>query len=207
MDKKFREIKKHLDTNYKEKYTYDKDGRAIVKMNIKKDGEFLSNFNYEGDNNLSDEAENFFINSTVKLKRDDKIIKIEDKKLSNLLIKRKNTNIYAIDHGSRIDTAELSELIINYGNEDVEYVNKQTRSGLTRYVKRYNKAHGDDEKHIDLFTLYVCGVVRQIKQDEEINNYKIRIKDLYEWFAKNNHGEEITSRGKKRIIKTVYTNW
>ena len=73
MDKKFKEIKRRLDTNYKEKYTYDKDGRTIVKMNIKKDGEFLSNFNYEGDNNLSDEAENFFINSTVKLKRDDKI--------------------------------------------------------------------------------------------------------------------------------------
>ena len=39
MDKKFKETKKHLDTNYKEKYTYDKDGRAIIKMNIKKDGE------------------------------------------------------------------------------------------------------------------------------------------------------------------------
>ena len=74
MDKKLKELKKKINKDYKESYSYDEDGRAIIKMNIKKNGEFLSNYNLEGENNLSDDAEKLFTSSTSKLKSSDKIL-------------------------------------------------------------------------------------------------------------------------------------
>lgn len=142
----------------------------------------------------------------VFISNDDIMIKVEDKELAELLLKRRHAGLYEVNRGRRIDEVSLGDLIINYGKDDVEYVHRQTKAEFKRYLSVYNKSNNAD-KAIDLFTLYVCGVIRQIKQDEETNNYKIRVKDLYEWFAKNNHGEEVKTQGRKKIIKTVYTNW
>ena len=142
----------------------------------------------------------------VFISNDDIMIKVEDKELTELLLKRRHTGLYEVNRGRRIDEVPLGDLIINYGKDDVEYVHRQTKAEFKRYLSVYNKNNNTD-KAIDLFTLYVCGVIRQIKQDEEINNYKIDLKELNDWFTRNNHGEEVKSAGKKRIIKTVYTNW
>lgn len=136
----------------------------------------------------------------------DKLIRIHDEETAALLLKRVKCSTYEIDRGRWTEYVDLTDYIINYGGVDVEYNRKQTRHELSRQVTAYNK-ESDDNKKMQAFNIYVCGVMRHIKEDEKINNYKIKIKDLYKWFEDNGYSEDVSTPGKKKIIKEIYKAW
>lgn len=136
----------------------------------------------------------------------DRLLQIIDEETERLLIRRTKHGIYEVDRGRWTEYIDLTDYIFNFGGEDIEYNKNQVRHEMARAITAYNKKTGENKK-IKIFNIYVNGAMRYIKEDEKVNSYKIKIKELYKWFEEFGYPDDISTPGKKKIIKETYKVW
>lgn len=145
-------------------------------------------------------------NNGVFIEYKNKLVQIQDNETAKILIKRKKCSTYEIDRGRWTEYIDLHNIMVNFGSIDIEYNNKQTKGEISRYIKAYNKKR-DEIKKIQPFNIYVSGLIRQIKEEENLNGEFLKINALYQRFLDNGYPEDIDNRSKKKIIKETYKVW
>lgn len=129
---------------------------------------------------------------------------VKDKELQRLLKKRAEKPIYGYFRGSVKKTSYLSDNLIDFGSnvKDVKKtmiaikVKKLDNKRLYDLNPNYKTAMTDN-------SLYICGMMYKIKEDENIKGRKFKKKELMTYFSP----KFTSSRWRKEQIIEIYNVW